>query len=155
MHTCPLQNGRSELLLDYVSGKLKPEAAAGFERHIESCVQCRTFTEGQRAVWKALDSWEIEAVFPDFDDRLYARMAAEDRRSWWQRLWPEMTWPKAVPLAAACATLAAVLFFYSPSRHGPVTAPVKAESVDIDQVERALEDLEMLKQLSPKDAQNL
>lgn len=159
---CPLQNDNAEVLLDYCARKLGPEALAIFERHLTSCDECRQFAEGQKAVWDALNSWDAPQVSGGFDQQLYTRVAAHEGSSWWQRTWVRLTqpastfaWLKAVPVGAACATLLAAFFIYSPAPR-PVDSPSKLESVDLDQVQRALDDLEMLKQLqSPKESQNL
>lgn len=159
---CPLQNDNAEVLLDYCARKLSPEALAIFERHLTSCSECRQFAEGQKALWEALDSWDAPAVSADFDRQLYGRIAAHDGSSWWQRTWVRLTrpasnfaWPKAVPVTAACATLVAAFLIYSPAPH-PAESPSKVEAVDLDQVQKALDDLEMLKLLqTPKESQNL
>lgn len=157
---CPLQNDNAELLLDYVSRKLSPDLRETFETHMLACEECRTFAEGQKAVWNALESWEGTPIAEDFDDRLYARIAEHEERSWWRRMWVRMAEPAGEfawgKTAVAVAAMSVALLIYSPSHApAPVDAPVKAEAVDLDQVERALEDLEMLKQLSPKDSKEL
>jgi anti-sigma factor RsiW len=47
----------SELIVDYVAGKLEPGMEAAFERHIESCAWCRAEVAQQEAVWAILDEW--------------------------------------------------------------------------------------------------
>ena len=154
MH-CPIQNGENaEVLLDYCARKLSPTAAAELEGHMEACPDCRSFSLAQRHVWSALDVWESQPVSQDFDRRLYARIDQFENRSWWQRWTGDcFAWRPALSLgAAACGALAVALVVHNPVSQ-PVVEPqfqgTKIETVEPEQVERALEDLEMLKQLSP------
>lgn len=146
---CQVQNrDHADLLLKYCARKLDPETAAVLERHMEQCPTCRAFGEVQKAVWEALDAWEAMPVSADFDRRLYARVAEEERRGWWSGLarswWPWKLHP-ALSLAAASAVAVVALLVQA-----PVTPPRPAEFelVDAEQVERALDDLEMLKQVN-------
>jgi hypothetical protein len=151
MH-CPIQNTEnSEILLDYCARKLSPEATAEFERHMVGCADCRSFAEKQRTVLSALDAWEAPPVSEDFDRKLYARIEAVETRSWWRR-WLEdgFGWKPALSFGAASAAVAVAFFVYAPQLQENRKLEIEPE-----QVERALEDLEMLKQLSGTGTQNL
>ena len=161
---CPSQSKEtSEVLLDYCSRKLNPEATLLLERHMLDCAQCRDFVTAQQTVWNALDCWEEVPVSPDFNRKLYAKIDEHERSSWWQRTWNRLWesqpgavfgWRPVMPIATACVTLAAALMLYAPSpkpqpEHGTRSTPqVTNQSVDLDQVETTLEDMEMLRQLS-------
>ncbi len=147
----------SELLIAYVEGSLDPGARFAFERHLERCSECRELAAAQRELWAALDSWTPASISRDFDERLYQRIAAEQRApvKYWRRiLSANWRWRPAMPLAAAGAALIAVFLL-----HGPSPEPVQATSdqtfvgPQIEQVESALQDFEMLKQMGLPAAQ--
>lgn len=155
--TCSMDN-REERLLDYVSGSLEAREAALFEKHLELCGECREFVAGQKEVWNALDLFEPVPVSADFDRRLYAAMA---QTSWWDRLVASFTTPfrtptwvrHGLPIAAAAAALTAGFFVWD--RPAPKPAPAhqtqltaEADSLQPDQVQRALDDMEMLRQFN-------
>lgn len=131
---------------DLDNGSLSP--------HLKECRECRQVAEAQREVWSKLDAWTPAPVPADFDDRLYARIEAYKQQSWWSRTLAGMTgkwsWKPAMPLAVACTALVAAFLLNSPLP-SYVRAPgveVRSESgIDLQQVERALDDLDMLKQL--------
>ncbi|HUI58565.1 MAG TPA: zf-HC2 domain-containing protein [Bryobacteraceae bacterium] len=139
-------------LLDYTSGRLDAEAAAALEKHMEDCPACREFVSGQQAVWKALDAWEASPVSMDFDRRLHQRI--EQHVSWWERLTRPLR-PlvphHAMPMAAA----AGVLILAGVLLERPAVTPTaprqesaKVEALRPDQVEHALDDMEMLGQFN-------
>ena len=152
---CPTATKSVEILLDYCAGTLESARAAEFAKHIEVCDGCRRVVEAQRGVWGALDGWKPVEVSPEFDARLYARIAQEPAAPQWRR-WlreifrpavPYPLWKPAVPLAAACAALAVGFLVHTPNP-GDTSKQIRAEKVDIEQVERTLEDLDMLTPLS-------
>lgn len=152
---CPLQTGgNADILLDYCARKLGPDDAMVFERHIASCSECQKFSASQQMVWSALDAWEAAPVPENFDARLYDRISHFESSSWWRRLSsskPQASgWKPVAPLAAACAAVVAAFLIYSPATAPvvPVQEGTRIESIEPEQVERTLEDLEMLKQLS-------
>lgn len=143
-----------DVFASYTAGTLSAEEAAALESHIEACEACGARAVAQKDVWAALDLWEPEAISEDFDKRLYERIAAEGGRKWWHFLLrPEVSFSfrTAGPVAFACLALVAAFFYRSA---GPVLdAPRRPatsvqQKVDADQVERNLDDLEMLKQMS-------
>jgi len=128
---CPIETREQELLLEYCSGTLDRERAAHVREHIGTCRVCGEFTARQAAVWRALEGWDAPAVSPGFDQRLYARIGKEV--SWWDLA--------LRPLG--------VLVERSPRPAG-VRVPESAQ-VDVaspDQVERALDDMEMLREFN-------
>jgi len=90
---CPLALDESaELIVGYGAGTLDPGTAAGFERHLESCADCCEVVAAQRAVWAALDEWRELPVSPDFDRKVFERIAvARSRRRWIWRFSPALT----------------------------------------------------------------
>jgi hypothetical protein len=148
---CPLASGQedAELLLDYVSRKLEPELMDVFSRHVAACAACREFTVAQTAVWEALDAFEAEPVSEDFDRALWAKIEQQESRRWWRRGWDWLTsaplWQPAIPVAAML--LVAVGLWVQPGSDPAGGAVTKAEaSLDAEQIDNTLEDLEMLQQ---------
>lgn len=147
---CPMQDGQNaELLLAYCTRKLDPAARAAFERHIQSCPDCQTFSEQQKLVWEALEAWEALPVSSDFDERLYRRISElEAARTAGLRGWlAGMLQPlRAVwPVAAASMVALAVLLLRAPV--APPPEADTAELVEIERAEQTLEDLQMLRTL--------
>src|SRR5262249_38379703 len=130
--------------------RLEPESVAILEAHMEVCPACREFRDGQRAVWEALDQWEARPVSPDFDRRLYRKIEEQEQLSWWARLFGPLRpvlWRPAVPLAAtACLVVLAGFISVSPERVTPPVAVDTQQIQEVEQVERALDDLDMLRQ---------
>ena len=136
--TCPTKDKQSaEILLEYCAGTLDPERASEFEKHAAECTECGRQVTLQRALWRTLDRWTPVEVSPDFDARLYARIAREEAAPLWKR-WFTWGWKPALATAAACAAIVIALLVHQP-RQAPRT-----DTVDIDQVEHALEDLDLL-----------
>jgi anti-sigma factor RsiW len=149
---CPIQSRENaEILLAYCSRSLDTETATLLKRHMEECPACRETFAAQEAVWVALDAWEAEKISMDFNRRLYRRVEEQERQGWWRLiLWPVMPFSMrpVLPLAAACVLVVAGLLFRAPE--GPDLNPHRSpETVDIEQVERTLEDMEMLRLLHP------
>jgi hypothetical protein len=149
---CPLLAGgdHAERLLDYANRKLAPELSLALEAHAAGCPACEAFVASQREVWTALDNWEAAEISDDFDRRLWARIEHEERAPWYVRAWNRMTnfgqagWRPVVPVAAVL--LLAVGLWMKPAA---VPNAAIEPGVDADQLETALEDMEMLRQLSP------
>lgn len=155
---CPCDGGEMQVLLDYVSGKSGGESRSAFERHMTECGECRKVAAAQEAVWAALSDWEEIPVSADFNRRLYARIDAEEQQQgwflkWWRafdaRLAP-LSWKPAIPAAAACAVLGVGLLLQTPTnmtKSAEGGAQARAEKVDVEQVEKTLDDIELIKQL--------
>ncbi len=149
---CPTHRGeKAEVVFAYLGRHLSPEAAREFELHTEQCPECREALDSQRAVSEALEEWMPEPVSADFDRRLLARLAREERLGWrlglvrqrWLSLRP------AVAAAAAALAVAAGLLLRGPGTPAPLAAPA-ADTVDIEQLYRTVEDLDMLYLLDPE-----
>jgi hypothetical protein len=150
---CPTKkNEDAEILLDYCAQTLSPVQTAEFEIHLKQCADCSRLVEEQKEVWGTLDAWTPAPVSVNFDARLYARIAEEQAGPGWQR-WlrrifqpaiPYPLWKSAVPLIAACALLAVGLSVRMPEATHTVQPQLHADKVDIEQVEQALEDFDIL-----------
>jgi len=135
---CPTKDKQSAgTLVEYCAGTLDPARASEFEQHAAECVECGRQVARQRALWQTLDQWTPAEVSPDFDARLYARIAREEAAPLWKK-WLALGWKPALVTAAAGAAILIGLLVHSPQ------PPARADMVDIDQVEHALEDLDML-----------
>jgi anti-sigma-K factor RskA len=155
---CPIENTDTvDLVLDYCAGKLPELKAEAFERHMQVCTECRDFVRAQHEVLTAMEDWQEEPVSADFDRRLYERIAEADRRrSWRQWLADKAAWRPALSIGAACAALAVVLFVQAPDSPKVDPPPVATVEIEPELVESALDDLEMLRQLSaPNSSQSL
>lgn len=136
----------ADVLVEYFSGTLDAVRREELDRHAQFCSECRELL----AVWNRLDEFPAPEVSPDFDAKLYARIAAESQVSWWRRWIPtEFSWKSAIPVGAACAALALALMIKMPDpAYVPVDSATKAtvndDSVNMDQVEQLLEDLDLL-----------
>lgn len=153
---CPIETQENaELLLAYCARKLDSETQIIVERHLAVCPACREFQTGQQAVWQALDAWEAMPVSPDFNRRLYQRIEREAAHaSWWSRLVQsfrpmfEAPWmSRSVPLAAALCLIVLAGVILERPKTVPLPEDATAERIEsIDQVERTLDDMEMLRQ---------
>jgi anti-sigma-K factor RskA len=154
---CLSKNKRdTAILLEYCAGKLDVERAGAIEKHARECVECRALIAAQMNVWRALGELAVPEVSPDFDTRLYARIAQEEAASSWRgwlqslRAW---SWKPVLAGVAAAAVLAVGLSLYMPMlvihvSHVPKSQDssqqIRPDSVDVEQVEVTLEDLDML-----------
>jgi anti-sigma factor RsiW len=151
---CPIQDHNSEILVAYTAGQLDQEAAQELGRHLAGCAPCRSMAAEQAAVWKALDAWEAPAVSPDFDRRLCRRIEQGARLSWWERLirpFRSIPLRQAVPLTASAGLLLMVaLLLQHPGSIVPATP--RGDLVRAIQVEKTLDDLDLLRQFSTADS---
>jgi len=149
---CPMETGgNAELLLDYAAGKLKAGARAQVALHIEVCPACSAFAGAQQTVWQALEDWEPAEVSLDFDRRLHARI--EQAVPWWTRLLRPLNplFRHGVPIgAAAGVVIMAGLLMNRPASVPAAPAPQSAqvEALQPDQVESALDEMEMLREFN-------
>jgi hypothetical protein len=149
---CPtLRTEDAEIVLDYCAQTLSPVQTAEFEIHLKQCADCTRLVEAQKEVWGALEEWTPYPVSMNFDARLYARIAQEQAAPAW-KLWlrrvfqppvPISMWKAAVPLTA-CLVLAAGLFIRMPDAGDTSKSQLRADKVDIEQVEQTLEDFDIL-----------
>jgi anti-sigma factor RsiW len=141
--SCPIGSDEQlELLQAYCAGERSTPDAAALKKHLEVCPACRELVAGQQAVWLALDEWKAPDASAGFNRRLFARIEREV--SLWDRLlqpfrplWIRLTVPLA---AAACVALMVGIVL----DHRPVQQPSPAELAPPDQIEHALDDMQML-----------
>jgi anti-sigma factor RsiW len=143
--TCLQHNPRgAEILMDYCAGKLDAIRCAEWEAHFHECAACRERVDAHHRVWERLDEWKPVEVSPGFDARLYGRIAAEAGQPWWRRMLPK----PLVPILAAAAMLALVVVRMPEMRSTPQSQTSKStapgQRIDLQQVEQALDDMEML-----------
>jgi anti-sigma factor RsiW len=130
----------AEILMDYSAGKLDATRSIELEAHIAECLACKKAVDGQRRLWETLDAWKPVEVSAGFDATLYNRIAAEEERPWWRRA----LWKPLIPVAAA-GVLALTLIRIPPPPSAAVKTPAAAsERIDLQQVEQALDDMDML-----------
>jgi len=110
-----------ERISAYIDGEAPPPEARNVEEHLAACPGCRALEREMRAVGIGLARSE-GTVPPDFRERLFARLEAEDllprRRSLFAY---SLRWA-AIPLAAAAAL---ALFLHTPTDKGKdgITSP--------------------------------
>jgi hypothetical protein len=148
---CPIQTqDNADLLLSYSARRLNPESTAILEAHMEVCPQCREFRDGQMTLWEALDQWEARPISADFNRRLYRKIEEHEQLGWWARMFGSsrpMFLRPALPLAAAACLVLVAGFMIDNLRI--VTPAGEAPQVrEVEQVERTLEDMEMLRQFN-------
>jgi len=146
---CPLEDEHGvELILAFCAARLAPHQDAELQGHARSCPRCRELMDAQQIVWRALDQLPAGEVPLDFDARVYQRIAAEQDRAWWRLLLPrKWSWRPVLPVAAACAVLMAAFLLKSPDLFSVGRQAAPAPSLQIEQVEHALDDMDMLRQL--------
>ena len=145
---CPKQ--KAELIVSYAAGTLEPSAQIDFERHLAECESCRQLLMRQQTVWEALDNWRAAPVSSGFSEKLYERIAEHETASWWRRLvdyrWSRVLRP-VMPVAAASAAILIAVLVNAPVQSPNVAGPAEP-AVSMEQVERALDDMDILKPLS-------
>ena len=150
---CPIETQENaELLLSYSANRLDPAAARALEAHMDGCMACREFRDSQSALWATLDQWEPRPVSADFDRRLYRRIEEQQQENWWSRILGSsrpMFLRPALPLAAtACLLLVAGFIIDTPGVRNPAPIAETPQVREAEQVERTLDDMEMLRQFN-------
>jgi anti-sigma factor RsiW len=152
---CPIEDHNPEILIAHAAGTLDPVTARALEQHLGGCSACRSLAAAQAALWKALDVWEAPAVSPDFDRRLYRRIEQQVRLSWWERMvrpFRAMPLSQALPLTASAGLLLMAGLILQRNPGPPQVAPPHGEVVRANQVERTLDDLDLLLQFGTSDS---
>ncbi len=129
--TCLRENSQgAELLIGYLEGTLPVAERQQVDVHVAECAECR----GLLAVRGSLDV-PVPEVSANFDAKLYARIAVDEAsRPWWK-----FSWKLVAPVAGLAAVLAVAVFVQQ-----PVVQMDPAVPQDVQQLEQALEDLELL-----------
>lgn len=143
---CPIQaRGKKDLLLDYCSHSLDAGSAAEVEAHLAACPGCKAWTEAHMRTWSLLDDWQAAPISPDFERKLRERIALQEERTpWWKAVWQSFA---ARPLKPALsAALVALLLLAGLLFVRPTSAPPQ-ETIDADRLEKALDDVDMLRQV--------
>jgi anti-sigma factor RsiW len=144
---CPQTNGDAELIIAYAARTLDRDTEIAFERHLQSCGTCRRLAAQQSAVWSALDELRPVPVSGNFDVRLQQRIVQEQQMGWWRRLLrADWSWGPAMPVAAAGAVLIVAFLVKDSGPSAPPQQQVQPQ-LQIEQVESALDDMDMLKQV--------
>ncbi|MDX2178324.1 MAG: hypothetical protein SFV18_01945 [Bryobacteraceae bacterium] len=151
---CPIAQNRPDVLIDYVARRLDLGRLREVEDHAAGCEPCREFVAEQAAAWSALDSYSAPPVSIDFDRALYRRIESENRDPWWKRFGRRIffagepgVWRPAMAATAACTLLFAIALTV-PKRVPAIVEKAEApavETAEVESVEQALEDLEMLR----------
>ena len=147
---CPMESGATAELLEYSIRAEAAPPAPEWEQHLQVCLACRQFVARQRTVWEALDDWEAPPATADFDLRLQRRIELEAvRQPWWTR-WLQLSGSplvrRGLPVAVAAGLLIAAGFILerpSATRVPPQRSP-QVDTLQPEQVEHALDDLQML-----------
>jgi anti-sigma factor RsiW len=150
----------AEILTDYCANKLDPVRASQLASHLQQCAECRELVEAQKAVWEMLEVWKPIEVSTDFDAKLYARIAQERIEPTWKRWFlrifqpaePGAFWKPLATVAAFGAVLSLALVVRAPFAANHVAgAPAPqaqvqphSDKIDVEQVEQALDDMDML-----------
>jgi len=145
---CSLKKSVAEdLIVAYTARTLSADVQADFERHLETCAGCQELVAQQRAVWSLLEEWRPLPVSPDFDRQLARRVARAGQSGWWSGRLGSWSWRPLIPAAAACAVLL-FAFLLKEDDHAVAPGPRSQTQVRIEQqVEHALDDMDMLKQI--------
>ena len=137
---------RTELLLAAGCGvgELSNVQAA----HMAQCVSCSEACARQAALWKALGDWTLPQVSSNFNRDLYAKIDLLSQQSWVDRIASQMrTWLAQPALAVATVAVVLTAGFVFDHSAGRVGTPAGAvSSTEAEQVEKTLEDMEMLRQ---------
>jgi anti-sigma factor RsiW len=164
---CPIQGRENvEILLDYCARTLPADTLARLDQHVAECPSCRRELAAQQQVWSALDEFDATElnISADFDRRLYARIEAEHQEPFWVRGWRKVfasgqpgAWRPAFSMAAVVMAAVVLLLVQLPKspvaddvtpvtqeQAAPVVNTAIIDSQDVEGLDSALEDIEML-----------
>jgi hypothetical protein len=158
MTNCPTE----DVLLDYAAGRLDPTRTRWFELHADRCPDCASLRAAQSAVWLALDEWKPAPVSLGFNRELWRIIDADARKSKWASAWGAAMqlslWKRVAPLALGMVVVVtAFVWDHSASQAGKTpantNAPIVVTSSDADQLDRALDDIQLLDSVDAAAAQ--
>ena len=152
MTKCLLKESeRADLLLGPVN--------ASARAHFASCPSCAHASAQQSGVWLALDAWKVPEVSASFNRILNARIEAAMASPWYERWAVTIRQTFAQPSFAVAAVALFVVGGFVLDHPEGVISPtwsaqvktmgsgkVQVSSTEAEQMERTLEDLEMLHQ---------
>jgi len=136
-----------ELIVGYAARTLSADVEADFERHLEACAYCREAAAQQRSVWMALEEWRPLPVSAGFDGKLLQRIAGSEKTGPLGRLFANLSWRPVIPIAATCAVLLFAFWLKDDDSTGAPQPPNPPNAQIEQQVEHALDDMDMLKQI--------
>jgi hypothetical protein len=113
---------------------------------MEGCARCAAFRLGQTDLWRALDAWAPAPVSANFNRRLWQRIDEINHAPWHRRLADALrlrAWKPLFPLAAAAIVITAGYIMDHPR---PAQESTGVSVSEADQVERGLEDMQLLRQ---------
>jgi len=167
---CPWASRSGEArLLAFVAGRVRGPDGIRLRAHLEDCHRCSEYVAKQKAIWGILDEWEPEFTRPDFTSDVVVRVNNLPPENWFVQsgrfIMARMFRP-ACTVATISALLAISLYIRNPfvtSTQAPfaprvvAAAPQGISPVEAEQMDRALDDLQLLHQLdalsdSSKDA---
>ena len=150
---CPLRTEDNlAVLLDYSAGRLAANEAIALEKHMLACARCAAYKADQAEVWLALDAWEAPPVSMAFNRRVLRAVEERARAPWYTKLAEALrfsAWKPAFPLAAAVALMVAGFVFDHQGAATGTRGAIEISGVtvsDVDQVERTLDDIQLLRQ---------
>ncbi len=140
-----------EIIEQIIAQSGRPVLTAEVEAHVGACRTCAKVYLEQQALWRKLDAWEVPEVSPGFDHRLFARIGRRVSEPWAALDWLMRLLQPLQPrfaVALACILIIATVVV-DRGRHtavpaAPVAATQPADREDVQQVELALDDIQML-----------
>lgn len=136
-----------EIILNPTGPPLNEAKQAQFEQWLERDPELKAMFEQQLALFETMDQWETPEPSADFDEAVYARIRRDAEH---QPFWRRFLFGSWKPALAAGLTAAAVLIGVYTFDQNPVDEPAQvavksaAEAEYYQQIERALDDVEML-----------
>ena len=145
-------------LVEYAAGRLLGRNAREVASHTNRCTACSAFALEQSKLFDLMDLWEPAPVSMAFNRKLYARIQESSGSSWvsvLERVLNGLVARPAFPIAALSILVIAGLYIDRPQVGAvstrSVSAPIKTSPAvspnDAEQLDKALDDLQLLHQL--------
>ena len=131
----------------------RPVLTPEVEAHVTSCRGCSTVYLEQQALWQQMDAWEAPEVSAGFDRRLFARIGRRVSEPWAMLDWllrlfhplqPRFATALACMLIIAAVVVEKGRYAPAPPTPTPAMAVQSAERDDPQQIQLALDDIQML-----------